>query len=128
VIPAYIVSQHLYKKIPFDPGNLVGVTSLGSTPLVLAVRKDAPFSTAGELVAYAKANPGKLTFDSSGIGSSAHLNSEVFQRLTDTKMMHVPYKGSVAAKKDLMSGEIDIMFDTPMNVVGPAADGQIRLL
>jgi len=128
IIPAYVVSQHLYNKIPFDPENLVGVASLGSTPLVLSARKDAPFSTVEELVAYAKANPGRITFGSSGIGSSAHLNSVVFQRLTDTKMMHVPYKGSVAAKKDLMSGEIDILFDTPLSLASPGKEGQIKLL
>jgi len=128
VIPAYVVSQHLYTKLPFDPAQLVGVASLASTPLVLAARKDAPFTNVKELIAYAKANPGKLTYGSSGIGSAAHLNSVLFSNLTGIRMTHVPYKGSAAALQDLMGQQIDVFLDTPLSLSPAGKAGKVRLL
>ena len=101
---------------------------MGVSPLVAAVSNNAPFKTAQELVAYARANPGKVSFASSGAGSSAHLTTELLKLLTKTDMVHVPYKGASPALVDLMGGQVQLFLDPPPNLIQPAKAGRIRLI
>ncbi|RZI77114.1 MAG: tripartite tricarboxylate transporter substrate binding protein, partial [Variovorax sp.] len=95
VIAAYAANTTLYAKLPYDPKkDLVGVSLMGVSPLLAAINNDAPFKTAKELIDYARANPGKVSFGSSGNGSAAHLTTELWKSLTKTYMIHIPYRGA----------------------------------
>ena len=129
VIPAFTANTTLYPKLPYDPQkDLMGVSVLGISPLVAAASSNAPFKNAKELVAYAKANPGKVSFASSGIGSAAHLTTELFKTLTKTFMVHIPYKGAAPALAALMGGQVQLFLDPPPNLVQPAQVGRIQLI
>ncbi len=129
VIAAYAANTTLYPKLPYDPKkDLVGVSLMGISPLVAAVAMNAPFKTTAELVAYGRANPGKLSFASSGAGSAAHLTSELMRLVTKVDMVHVPYKGAAPALADLMGGQIPLFLDPPPNLIQPAKAGKIRLI
>ena len=84
---------------------------LGTVPNVLDVRPGFPAKTAQELIAYAKANPGKVSFASQGNGSTSHLTGILFQKLTGTQMVHVPYRGTTPALQDIMASQVDLFFD-----------------
>ncbi len=128
-IAAYAANTTLYPKLPYDPKkDLVGVSLMGVSPLVAAVPMNAPFKTTAELVAYARANPGKLSFASSGTGSAAHLTTELMRLVTQTDMVHVPYKGASPALADLMGGQVPLFLDPPPNLIQPAKAGKIRLI
>jgi tripartite-type tricarboxylate transporter receptor subunit TctC len=119
----------LYKNIRYDPvKDFVPVHAMSETPLVLVVNPQRPFKTVPELIAYAKANPGKLNFGSAGPGTGTHLTAELFQVATGIKMTHVPYKGSSPALTDLMSGNLDLMFDYPVVVLPFVKAGKLRPL
>src|SRR5256884_9102591 len=100
----------LHKKINFDPAALESVAVMSKLPNVLLVRQDFPAKTAKEFIAYAKANPGKVTFASQGPGTTSHLTAELLMRLTGTKMLHVPYRGTGPALNDLVAGHVDLIF------------------
>ncbi|GKS98735.1 tripartite tricarboxylate transporter substrate binding protein [Acidovorax sp. SUPP3434] len=128
-IAAYAANTTLYPKLPYDPKkDLVGVSLMGVSPLVVAVAMNAPFKTTAELVAYARSNPGKLSFASSGNGSAAHLTSELMRLITKTEMVHIPYKGASPALADLMGGQVPLFLDPPPNLIQPAKAGKIRLI
>ncbi|KQU89808.1 ABC transporter substrate-binding protein [Variovorax sp. Root318D1] len=104
----------LYKNVGYDPvKDFVPVHALSETPLMLATHPARPYKTVSELIAFAKANPGKVTFGSAGPGTGTHLTAELFQTAAGIKMTHIPYKGSSPALTDLMAGNIDVMFDYP---------------
>ena len=129
VIPAFTANTTLYPKLPYNPRkDLVGVSLLGVSPLVAAVAPNAPFKTVKELVAYAKANPGKVSFASSGTGSAAHLTSELLKSLTQTFMVHIPYRGAAPALTDLLGGQVPLFLDPPPNLIQPAKAGRITLI
>jgi tripartite-type tricarboxylate transporter receptor subunit TctC len=128
VIAAHAANPSLYPKLPYDPRDLAAVSLIGVSPLVAAVSKDAPFKNAQELVAYAKRNPGKVSFGSSGNGAAAHLTTELLKSLTQTAMVHIPYKGAAAALQDLMGGQIQLLFDAASGLIGPGKAGQVRLI
>lgn len=129
VIPAFTANTTLYPKLPYNPQkDLMGVSVLGISPLVAAASSNAPFKNAKELVAYTKANPGKVSFASSGIGSAAHLTTELFKTLTKTFMVHIPYKGAAPALAALMGGQVQLFLDPPPNLVQPAQAGRIQLI
>lgn len=129
VIAAYAANTTLYPKLPYNPAkDLVGVSLLGVSPLLAAVPNNAPFKTATELVAYAKANPGKVSFGSSGNGSAAHLTSELLKAVTGTYMVHIPYRGAAPALTDLLGGHIQLFFDAPTNLIQPGKTGRVRLI
>ncbi len=129
VIPAFTANTTLYPKLPYNPRkDLVGVSLLGISPLVAAVSSNAPFKNTKELVAYAKANPGKVSFASSGSGSAAHLSTELLKTLTKTYMVHIPYRGASPALTDLMGGQVQLFLDPPPNLIQPAKAGRIRLI
>ena len=111
VLAAYSVNPHLY-KMPFAPEDLVPVTKLAALPLFLFINKSLPVNSVQELIAYGKANPGKLNYASSGTGSSAHMTGVNFSLLGGIQTQHVPYKGSVPILADLLSGELGFCFDT----------------
>lgn len=129
VIPAFTANTTLYPKLPYNPRkDLVGVSLMGVSPLVAAVAPNAPFKTVKELVAYAKANPGKVSFASSGTGSAAHLTSELLKSLTQTFMVHIPYRGAAPALTDLLGGQVPLFLDPPPNLIQPAKAGRITLI
>jgi tripartite-type tricarboxylate transporter receptor subunit TctC len=129
VIAAYAANTTLYPKLPYNPAkDLVGVSLLGVSPLLAAVPNNAPFKNASELVAYAKANPGKVSFGSSGNGSAAHLTSELLKAVTGTYMVHIPYRGAAPALTDLLGGHIQLFFDAPTNLIQPGKTGRVRLI
>ena len=129
VIAAYAANTTLYPKLPYDPKkDLTGVSLMGVSPLLAAVNNDAPFKTARELIDYARANPGKVSFGSSGNGSAAHLTTELWKSLTGAYMIHIPYRGAVPALTDLMGGQIQLFFDAPTGLIAQGKAGKVRLI
>ena len=129
VIAAHAANPSLYAKLPYDTRtDLAAVSLIGVSPLVAAVSNGAPFKNAQELVAYAKSQPGKVSFGSSGSGSAAHLTTELLKSLTRADMVHIPYKGAAAALQDLMGGQIELLFDAASGLIGPSKAGQVRLI
>jgi tripartite-type tricarboxylate transporter receptor subunit TctC len=119
----------LYRNLPFDPvKDFDGVITAVSGSYVLAVSNDAPFKTVAELIAYAKANPGKLSYGSAGIGSTLHLAAEFFKRAAGLDIVHVPYKGAAQATSDLVGGQIQMMFGPVVAIMPLAQAGKIRAL
>jgi tripartite-type tricarboxylate transporter receptor subunit TctC len=107
------INESLYKPdaLGFTPSDLEPVTVLGTVPNVLDVRPDFPAKNAKELIEYAKANPGKVSFASQGNGSTSHLTGILFQKLTNVQMLHIPYRGTSPALQDIMGGNVDLFFD-----------------
>jgi len=129
VIAAYAANTTLYPKLPYDPAkDLVGVSLMGVSPLLAAVNNDAPFKTAKELIDYARANPGKVSFGSSGSGSAAHLTTELLKAQTGAYMVHIPYRGAVPALTDLLGGQIQLFFDAPTGLINQGKAGKVRLI
>lgn len=129
VITAYAVNTTLYPKLPYDPSkDLTGVSLMGLTPMLALVNSDAPFKTMKELIDYARAHPGKLSFGSSGNGSAAHLTGELLQYITKTNMVHIPYRGEVPALTDLMGGQIQLLFGGGSGVISQGKAGKVRML
>ena len=100
----------MYKKLNFDPAAFEPLAIMTSIPNTLTVRLDLPAASVAELIAYAKANPGKLNFGSQGVGTTPHLTGELFARVTGTKLTHVPYRGTAQAVNDLVAGNVDMLF------------------
>ena len=110
--PAPITTNpFLYKSLNYDPKELTPVAIMSHVANVLLVRPDFPAKSVQELIAYATANPGKLNYASQGIGTTSHLTTELFQTITHTKLVHVPYKGTAPALNDLISSHVDLMFN-----------------
>ena len=129
VIAAFAANSTLYPKLPYDPRkDLSGVSLMGVSPLLAAVNNNAPFKTARELIDYARANPGKVSFGSSGNGSAAHLTSEFWKALTNTYMVHIPYRGAAPALTDLLGGQIQLFFDAPTGLINYGKQGRVRLI
>jgi tripartite-type tricarboxylate transporter receptor subunit TctC len=119
----------LYSKINFDPENdFAPITLIGTQANVLVVNLDVPAHSLAELIALAKANPGKLNFASSGYGLAAHLAGELFKAQAHIDIVHVPYKGSAPALEDLIAGQDQMMFATTSGVMGFLTNGQVRPL
>ena len=105
------VNPSLFPKLTFDLTAFVPVTVLANEPNVLVAHPKLPFSTAQELIAFAKANPGKLTYASPGIGSVQHLSMELLASMSGIALVHVPYKGLPPAVNDVVAGHVDLLFD-----------------
>jgi tripartite-type tricarboxylate transporter receptor subunit TctC len=118
----------LYKSLNYDPTQLVPIAIMSHVPNVLLVRADFPAKTVQELIAYAKANPGKINYASQGIGTTSHTTAELFQKLTQTKLTHVPYKGTAPAINDLLAGNVDIMFNELATSLQLYKNGNARIL
>jgi len=116
-------------KVPYDPHrDFEPVAMLVMSPQVLVVHPSVPANSVGELIALAKAKPGVLNFASVGTGTSPHLGGELFQSLTGTKIVHVPYKGTAPAMTDLISGQVQMMFTSMPTVLAHVKSGKLRLL
>ena len=123
------VNTSLYSKLPYDPVNdFAPVARAVSALNVLVVHPSLPVHSVKELIAYAKANPGKLTFGSSGVGFADHLAGELFNTLAGVKMLHVPYKGGAPAMIDLVGGNIQLIFATVSTALASMKAGRIRAL
>ena len=126
-VGTHAINQSLYKKMPFDPiKDFAPITRVALVPNLLVANPSQPFKTVKELIAYAKANPGKVTFASSGSGTSIHLSGEMFQQMAGVEMQHIPYKGSAPALTDLLGGQTAIMFDNMPSVIGHVRNGKLR--
>jgi tripartite-type tricarboxylate transporter receptor subunit TctC len=128
-VGTHAINQSLYKKLTFDPiKDFAPLTRVAMVPNLLVANPGKPFKNVKELIAYAKANPGKVNFGSSGSGSSIHLSGELFNSLAHVQMVHVPYKGSAPAATDLVAGQIDIMFDNMPSAIQHVRSGRLRPL
>ena len=120
------IAPNLFKT-PYDPvADFQPITYVGYVPNILAVYPAVPAKNIGELIALAKAQPGKLSYASSGVGSTQHLAGELFQILTGTKLIHIPYKGSGQAITDLLSGQVAMNFDTMPPVLPHVQAGKLK--
>lgn len=125
--PTMTISPHVLKAMPFDTTkDVTPVAPLVSYTNVLVVNKDQPFKTVPELVAYAKANPGKVAYGSAGMGASNHLSGELFAVRTGTTLNHVPYKGNAPAMTDVIGGQINMMFDIIGSARNYVASNRVR--
>ena len=123
------VNVSLYRTIGYDPlKDFAPISLVALQPNVLMVHPSLPVKTVPELIAYAKANPGKLNFGSSGIGASQHLAGELFKSRTGVDMVHVPYKGGGPAMADLVGGRIQLMFETIPSSMSFVRSGQLRAI
>jgi tripartite-type tricarboxylate transporter receptor subunit TctC len=123
------ISKNVYKKLPFDPAKDFETVSLMTvTPLVLVARPSLPANDVASLVELARKQPGKLTFASSGQGTSHHLSGELLKAVANVDILHVPYKGSAPAHVDLMGGSVDIMFDNILPVSPHVKSGKLKAL
>jgi tripartite-type tricarboxylate transporter receptor subunit TctC len=123
------VNQSLFKKLSFDPANdLVPILLLERGPLVLMVRNDSPYKSVKDLVAAAKAAPGKLAYASGGIGGTHHLSGALFEAVAGVDMVHVPYKSGSAAATDLMGGQVQCMFEQMYGAMPSIKGGRLRPL
>lgn len=119
----------LRKSLPYDPlTSFLPVHLVGESPNLFVAFADAPYNSVAEFIAYAKKNPGKVTFSSSGVGTATHLVAELFKTVAGVEMQHVPYRGSAPALNDLIAGRVDVMFDYPV-AVGPHVEaGKLKVL
>src|SRR5918912_744750 len=120
--------QSLYKTSFDVTRDFAPITLAGITPNLLVANLDAPFNDVRGLIAYARANPGKLNYATAGNGSSNHLCFELFKTMTGTQVTHVPYKGSAPAVTDLIAGQVQVMFDNTPNVLPHVKGGKLKAL
>ncbi|WP_159916089.1 tripartite tricarboxylate transporter substrate binding protein [Pantoea sp. 18069] len=128
VVTAHAIAPHLLKLGYDNNRDLVPVAFVGSVPNVLVVGNSVPANTVAELVTMAKKNPGHINFATSGTGSTQHIAAEVFKDAAGIAITHVPYKGSSAALVDLVSGQVQMSFDTMPSVIGQIKAGKLRAL
>jgi tripartite-type tricarboxylate transporter receptor subunit TctC len=122
-------NQFLYAKMPFDPEkDFVAVSNVADMPMMVVVSPKVEAKTLAELVAFARANPGKLNFGSPGIGTTGHLGLAMFMYAANIKLTHIPYKGAAPAITDLLAGQIDGVVDNPPTVLPHIAAGKLRPL
>lgn len=128
-VGTHAINAALYKKMTFDPvKDFAPLTRVAMVPNLLVANPARPYKNVKELIAYAKANPGKVTFGSSGSGSSIHLSGELFNSMAKVEMIHIPYKGSAPAVTDLVGGQIDIMFDNMPSAIQHVRSGRLKPL
>ncbi len=130
IIPPNITTNpFLFDKLPYNAEtDIIPLSQVTSFPNLLCVRHDLPVNSVAELIAYAKANPGKLNYASSGIGTTIHLSGELFKNMTGIEMTHIPYKGSAPAVNDLLGGQVDLMFDNLPSIIAHARAGKVKPL
>jgi tripartite-type tricarboxylate transporter receptor subunit TctC len=126
--PPLVINQNLYPKLGFDPTEFVPIVIMGRVPNALVINPKLPVNSIAELIAHAKANPGKLTAATQGNGTTSHLTSELFQLMAGVKFQQVPYRGSAPALTDLVAGSVDLMFDNLGVSLSLVKGGQLKLL
>ncbi len=122
------INQYLYKDMRFDPAKLSPVIMMASVPNAIAARLDFPANTAKELVAYIKANPGKVSFGSQGNGSTSHLTGQMFATMAGGDMLHIPFKGEGPALTEILGGRVDLFLGNISAVLKLYQNKQIKLL
>jgi tripartite-type tricarboxylate transporter receptor subunit TctC len=128
-VGALAITRHMVEKLPYDIERDLQPVALVSTGyMLLAASPKAPFTTVRELIAYAKANPGKLSNASSSNGSPGHVSGELFKYMTGTDIVHVPYKGGAPAIADLISGQVQLMFESTNSIAPHVKAGRVRAL
>jgi tripartite-type tricarboxylate transporter receptor subunit TctC len=129
VLAANAINATLHQKLRFSPvRDLAMVAGLVRVPNVMEVNPAVPANTVPEFIAYAKANPGKLSYASGGTGSSLHVITELFKMMAGIDMVHVPYRGGAPAMIDLLGGRVQVMFDTIPQAIDYIRDGKLRAL
>jgi tripartite-type tricarboxylate transporter receptor subunit TctC len=128
-LSTHAVNVSLYSKMPYDPiKDFAPITLVAVTPNVLVLNPSVPANSVAELIAYAKANPGKLAFGSGSNGSAGHLAGELFKTEAKVDMVHVPYKGGAPAMQDLLGGQIQLMFDNLANSMQQVRAGKLKAI
>ena len=123
------INPSVYSKLPYNANtDFIPVSLLVTVPIVIVTQADAPFNDLAGLIAFAKANPGKLTFASAGNGGSSHLVPEMFMMRAGIDMIHVPYKGSAPAISDVLAGQVNLMFDTLLTSTQHINTGKLKLI
>jgi tripartite-type tricarboxylate transporter receptor subunit TctC len=124
----YVIVQSLYARLGFDPDAFVPITTVSTSPNVLVVNPAVPAENLQQLIAYAKSNPGKLNYASTGSGSSQHLAAELLKSMAGVDAVHVPYKGTAPALTDVVAGHVQMMFMEISNALAQAKAGKLRVL
>jgi tripartite-type tricarboxylate transporter receptor subunit TctC len=125
----HTIASSVYPKLPYDfQKDLAPITIVAIVPNVLVVNSSVPAKSVAELIAHAKANPGKLTYGSAGLGTAHHLIGELFNSRAGVDILHVPYKGSAPAVADLIGGQVSIMYDTVASALPHIRSGKLRPL
>jgi tripartite-type tricarboxylate transporter receptor subunit TctC len=128
-VGTHAINPSLYPKMPYDHvRDFAPVILVASVPNVLVINPSLPVNSAQELIAYAKTNPGKLNFASSGNGTSIHLSAELFKAMAGVQITHVPYKGSAPALQDLVGGQVQLMFDNLPSSLALIKAGKLKAL
>jgi tripartite-type tricarboxylate transporter receptor subunit TctC len=127
--PGLATNPFLYASLTYDPvGDFAPATLLITQPNLMCVPNSSPAKSVQEFIAYCRANPGKITFASSGIGTTLHLSGELFKRLANVEMTHIPYRGGAPAINDLIPGRVDCIFDNMPSILPHAKAGSLRAL
>ena len=125
----WAINPALYTKVPYNPlGDFAGITTVATLPVFLTVHPSVPANNYAEFIAYAKNNPGKLSYASAGNGSIHHITTELFKSLTGIQMVHVPYKGMGQGSQALISGDVQVAFTSYTAVAAFAKAGRVRIL
>lgn len=125
-VGTHSINPHLYANMPFDPiKDFAPLSRVAMVPNLLVINPTRPYRSVKELIEYAKANPGKVNFASSGNGTSIHLSGELFRQMAQLDMQHVPYRGSSPAVTDLVGGQVDIMFDNMPSAISHVRAGKL---
>jgi len=128
-VSAAVVNALVYANLPYDPiKDLIPVTLAGTFPLVLVANPDVPAKDLGGLIGLLKANPGKYSYGSSGVGTMPHLAGELFKSMAGVDVVHVPYRGNSAIMTDLFAGRVAMMYDGPPTQLGNIQSGKVRAL
>ena len=122
------IAPALYANLPFDPLQFTSISLLAEVPIVLTVRGNSPIKTLADYIARARAEPGKITFGSGGVGTGNHLSGELLKILAGISLLHVPFRGMAPGLAALYAGDIDSAFSSTTEVLGPARDGRLRVL
>ena len=124
---SHVTNAGLYAKLPYDPiKDFTPISQVAYYSLVLVTHPSLPVASLDDLVAYAKANPGKLSWASAGSGTPTHLTAELFRVVSGIQFLHVPYKGAAPATNDLLGGQVQVMFNNPVSALPHVRSGQLR--
>ena len=126
--PPIATNQSLYKQLSYKAEEFVPITNFGSVPNLVIVRKGLPVNSVSELIAYAKANPGKLVYGSQGVGNTPHLTANMFMTMTGTSMVHVPYRGETLVYQDMLGERVDVFFGNISGALALYRDGKLKVL
>jgi tripartite-type tricarboxylate transporter receptor subunit TctC len=126
--PPIATNQSLYKNLSYKADEFVPITNFGSVPNLVIVRKGLPVNSVRELIAHAKANPGKLVYGSQGVGNTPHLTANMFMTMTGTSMVHVPYRGETLVYQDMLGERVDVFFGNMSGAYTLYREGKLKVL